>query len=128
MQGAGGTDKIGVGHRRSPFQGQVGGRPPERYRASGAYVVVCVAGLSGPNVESVSGLSLGAALRRTNPMVAVAGGEGKRECFQLTEYKEVLSMGEDRGPVARTDFKSDGTRRTRSVGSTPTLVRHFFKK
>ncbi len=33
-------------------------------------------------------------------------------------------MGEDRGPVARTDFKSDETRRTCLVGSTPTLVRH----
>ena len=31
---------------------------------------------------------------------------------------------EDRRPVGRTDFKSDGTRETCPVGSTPTLFRH----
>ena len=38
-------------------------------------------------------------------------------------HRTPLTMGEDRGPVARTDFKSDETRQTRLVGSTPTLVR-----
>ena len=32
----------------------------------------------------------------------------------------------DRGPVARTDFKSDEGRQTSLVGSTPTLFRHLI--
>ena len=37
-----------------------------------------------------------------------------------------IDMGEDSDPVALTDFKSDGTRQTRPVGSTPTLVRQIL--
>ena len=46
---------------------------------------------------------------------ARAGCEGE----PLTGRRE-----EDRRPVGRTDFKSDGTRATCPVGSTPTLFRH----
>jgi hypothetical protein len=39
--------------------------------------------------------------------------------YRMTAYLE-----EDRVPVVRTDFKSDGACLTRLVGSTPALFRH----
>lgn len=42
----------------------------------------------------------------------------------MPDMLENQLMEEDRGPVARTDFKSDEACSTRLVGSTPALFRH----
>ena len=57
---------------------------------------------------------------------APAGRASRRAWKAGWEDKSLTGRrGEDRRPVGRTDFKSDGTRETCPVGSTPTLFRHY---
>ncbi len=51
--------------------------------------------------------------------------DSKREFGYQGTDAPMLALEEDRTPVGRTDFKSDETRSTCLVGSTPTLFRHF---
>ncbi len=46
-----------------------------------------------------------------------------RRMFLVPDILKNEYMEEDRGPVARTDFKSDEACSTRLVGSTPALFR-----
>ncbi len=51
---------------------------------------------------------------------------GISPALRAAYYRMTAYMEEDRVPVVRTDFKSDGACLTRLVGSTPALFRQFL--